>query len=108
MWADMGGSTMTKRDARLAHSRRTIVRRCPQSTVRLPSHGGNTGSNPVGDASFLNHLNAQSRGRVQNLSHIRAQIAMDNLGRERTGSKDESRSPPLVPVVRQADARLDE
>ena len=26
-----------------------------------PFHGGNTGSNPVGDASFINHLQIPSR-----------------------------------------------
>ena len=45
----------------------------------MPFHGGNTGSNPVGDANDINHLREQSGGDVRNLSNIRLYTRLNGI-----------------------------
>jgi hypothetical protein len=50
------------------------VQRC---AIAKPSHGGNTGSNPVGDATNFKNLDSYSESDVQNLDSIRDGTSMD-------------------------------
>ena len=36
----------------------------PHMYIFMPFHGGNMGSNPVGDANFINHLDGSMSGGV--------------------------------------------
>jgi hypothetical protein len=53
----------------------------------MPSHGGNTGSNPVGDASDIRVLRAQREGFVQNLANIQGWRRLVECGLNWTGPR---------------------
>ena len=46
------------------------VHRSPQKASALPSHGGNTGSNPVGDAIYFNNLPRKAATGVPEVSRL--------------------------------------
>ena len=46
------------------------VRKCPPGSGKEFSHGGNTGSNPVGDASFINHYISIAYLMVKGILHL--------------------------------------